>query len=50
LSKAFGNDVLLALSCREAGIILVTDNARDFARIARIVAFDLVRPWPAPAT
>src|SRR2546421_2953558 len=30
LSKAFGNDVLLALSCREAGIVLVTDNARDF--------------------
>jgi predicted nucleic acid-binding protein len=50
LSKAFGNDVLLALSCREAGIILVTDNARDFARIARIAAFEFVRPWPAPAT
>lgn len=50
LSKAFGNDVLLALSCREAGIVLVTDNQRDFARIARVVAFEFVKPWPAPAS
>ena len=50
LSKAFGSDVLLALSCREAGIVLVTDNERDFERIARIVAFDFVKPWPAPAS
>jgi predicted nucleic acid-binding protein len=49
LSKAFGNDVLLALSCREAGIVLVTDNERDFARIARVVPFDFVKPWPAPS-
>lgn len=48
LSKAFGNDVLLALSCGEAGIVLVTDNARDFERIARVVAFEFVKPWPAP--
>ncbi|MBA3344344.1 MAG: type II toxin-antitoxin system VapC family toxin [Gemmatimonadales bacterium] len=27
-SKAFGNDVLLALSCREAGLVLVTEPAR----------------------
>jgi predicted nucleic acid-binding protein len=50
LSKAFGNDVLLALSCREAGIVLVTDNAHDFERIARVVAFDFVKPWPAPTS
>jgi len=47
VSKAFGNDVLLALSCREAGIVLVTDNGRDFARIARITSFEFVEPWPA---
>ena len=47
LSKAFGNDVLLALSCRESGCILVSDNARDFNRIRRFVAFEFVRPWPA---
>jgi predicted nucleic acid-binding protein len=50
LSKAFGNDVLLALSCREAGIVLVTDNAHDFERIARVVAFVFVKPWPAPTS
>lgn len=50
LSKAFGNDVLLALSCREAGVVLVTDNERDFERVARVVAFEFVKPWPAPTS
>jgi len=49
LSKAFGNDVLLALSCREAGLVLVTDNGRDFARIARIRNFEFTEPWSAPS-
>jgi predicted nucleic acid-binding protein len=48
LAKAFGNDVLIALSCREAGIVLVTDNERDFERIARVTPFEYVGPWPAP--
>jgi predicted nucleic acid-binding protein len=48
VSKAFGNDVLLALSCRESGVILVTDNRRDFDRIAGAVAFGFVLPWPSP--
>lgn len=46
VSKAFANDVLLALSCREAGCVLVTDNERDFQRIRRFVHFDFVKPWP----
>jgi len=46
LSKSFANDVLLALSCRETGCVLVTDNDRDFARIRRYVQFDFVKPWP----
>ena len=45
LSKSFANDVLLALSCREAGCVLVTDNARDFEHIRRYVQFDFVTPW-----
>lgn len=49
VSKAFANDILLALSCREAGMVLVTDNRRDFERIARIVPFAFVDPWPTPA-
>jgi len=46
ISKAFANDVLLALSCREAGCVLVTDNERDFQRIRRLVQFDYMKPWP----
>jgi predicted nucleic acid-binding protein len=47
VSKAFANDVLLALSCREVGCVLVTDNERDFQRIRRFVQFEFTRPWPA---
>ena len=50
VSKAFGNDVLLALSCREAGCVLITDNERDFARIRRFVRFEFVASWPRRAT
>ena len=46
VSKAFANDVLLALSCREAGCVLVTENERDFQRIRRFVSFDFTKPWP----
>src|SRR5437870_5670685 len=46
VSKAFANDVLLALSCREAGCLLVTDNERDYRRIRRFVPFDFIKPWP----
>lgn len=49
VSKSFANDVLLALSCREMGCVLVTDNARDFQRIRRYVPFDFVKPWPGKA-
>jgi predicted nucleic acid-binding protein len=48
VSKAFANDVLPALSCREAGCVLVTDNERDFQR--RLVQFDFVKPWPGDST
>ena len=46
VSKAFSNDILLALSCREAGCVLVTDNERDFQRIRRFVQFQFTKPWP----
>jgi len=47
VSKSLANDVLLALSCREAGCVLVTGNERDFHRIRRYVSFEYVKPWPA---
>lgn len=43
---SFVNDVLLAMSCREAGVVLVTGNTAEFARIAAVRAFDFVSPWP----
>ena len=46
LPRSFVNDVLLAASCRDAGVTLVTDNVRDFERIRRVLDFDFTPPWP----
>lgn len=46
VSKAFANDLMLALSCRESGCVLVTENDRDFSRIRRFISFEYVKPWP----
>jgi predicted nucleic acid-binding protein len=45
------NDALMAAWCREAGAVLVTNNHRDFTRLARhLRGFRFVAPWPsAPA-
>ena len=44
--RTFVNDVLLAASCREAGVVLVTNNARDFTRIQPALPFEFVHIWP----
>jgi len=49
LPRSFVNDVLIAASCAEAGVTLVTDNARDFARIGAVLRFGVTAPWPADA-
>jgi predicted nucleic acid-binding protein len=49
VTKAFGNDILLALSCREAGMTVVTRNTHDFARIQHVVSLRFLAPWPTPA-
>jgi predicted nucleic acid-binding protein len=46
VTRSFVNDVLLAMSCRESGAVLVTANTRDFARIASVRRFEFVAPWP----
>lgn len=46
-SRSFENHVLIALSCREAGITLITSNTRDFARIAEVSPVDFMEPWPS---
>lgn len=50
LSKAgarplFLSDVLLTASCREAGVILLTRNELDFARIAEVEPVRFGVPW-----
>lgn len=46
--RSFLNDVLLAASCRSAGLTLVTNNVADFERIRSVERFEFVEPWPAP--
>ena len=45
-NRSLANDTLLAASCRERGLTLVS-NEGDFDRIRPLLAgFRLVRPWP----
>jgi predicted nucleic acid-binding protein len=46
VSRAFVFDILLAYTCREHGLTLVTHNARDMARIRRVFTFEYVAPYP----
>jgi predicted nucleic acid-binding protein len=44
---SFVNDAIMAASCREEGVTLVTANQSDFARIARhLRGFRALPPWP----
>ncbi len=45
VSNAFGNDVLLAVTCREHGVCVVTENVRNFTRIRRHLRFEFAAPW-----
>lgn len=44
--RSFSFDILLAWSCRESGVVLVTQNVRDMVRIHRAFAFEYVEPYP----
>jgi predicted nucleic acid-binding protein len=46
VAKSFVNDMLLAASCREAGMVLVTDNAADFQRISPYINLEFIEAWP----
>ena len=48
--RSFSNDILLAVSCREAGVVLVTENTRDFGRIKKHCKLDFIEPWPDSAS
>lgn len=44
--RSFVNDALIAASCGEAGVTLVTENTRDFERLGSVLRFEFVSPWP----
>jgi predicted nucleic acid-binding protein len=48
MPRGFVFDVLIAFSCREAGVVLVTRNTRDMERIRSVFHFEFVSPFPAP--
>lgn len=50
MRRSFGMDILLAVSCRDAGVVLVTENVRDFDRIQKHIRFDFIEPWPDATT
>ena len=47
--RGFALDILLAHSCRASGVVLVTQNGRDMARIRGVFTFEYVAPYPEPS-
>jgi predicted nucleic acid-binding protein len=47
IARSFLNDVLIAVSCRESGVTLVTLNEADFRCIQQVERFEFMPPWPA---
>ncbi|CAN5737533.1 hypothetical protein BH23GEM7_BH23GEM7_39360 [soil metagenome] len=45
--RSFVNDCLIAASCREEGLTLITSNGEDFSLIRRVEVLEVVEPWPA---
>jgi predicted nucleic acid-binding protein len=46
MKPSFLNDVLLAASCREHGVTLITRNRADFEMIATVEPVQFTDPWP----
>lgn len=45
--RSFVADCVLATSCREHGVTLITLNRSDFDLIRRVHPFEYTEPWPA---
>lgn len=45
IPRGFYNDVLIAASCCEHGIRLVTRNVDDYQRIKRVLRFEFMPAW-----
>jgi predicted nucleic acid-binding protein len=46
--RSFVFDILIAWSCRQIGATLVSRNSSDLSRIARVLSFDFIAPYPIP--
>lgn len=46
IRRSFLNDCLIAASAREHGLVVVTDNTRDFDLIRTVLHIECVPPWP----
>ena len=46
VARSFANDAVLAASCHEEGLIVITRNQADFQRISKIEAVSFAAPWP----
>lgn len=46
VSRSFLNDALLATSCRDVGVTIVTGNTADFELIAEVEPVRVSAPWP----
>jgi predicted nucleic acid-binding protein len=46
IPRSLVNDALIAATCREHGVTLVTRNTRDFELIQSVLPFDFAAPWP----
>jgi predicted nucleic acid-binding protein len=44
--RSFAFDILIAASCREAGVILISRNTTDLERIRQVLAFEYTTPFP----
>jgi predicted nucleic acid-binding protein len=44
--RSFVNDCVMATSCREEGMVLITSNATDFELIRKVVDVEVSAPWP----
>jgi predicted nucleic acid-binding protein len=44
--RSFLNDCILAASCREGGVTLITNNKGDFDLIRKVQRFEVAGPWP----
>jgi predicted nucleic acid-binding protein len=44
--RSLAFDILIAVSCREAGAILISRNTADLERIRRVFAFEYTIPFP----